>query len=497
MGLLRGKMKDREGGEGSFLSDFFGFSRSLVRKEVIKPYMNPIDSHLLHTRVTPKIIDEVVKYAKTKGKEVNTQKLERFLSKHLLSDIFGLYYNERLELEKKRDTNKVKYKIVENINDYLSKIITNNSAISSYVFTEEIGTYLGKVFTTELTEQQQDQLNQELDNTNGGEEGEEGEGQGEGEGPGKHSNDKRPTGSGGSGSSKGPATEKIIEHGLEKTKQEFEKHLKKAQDKLKDLSNNTDLIDNPKNKDTVNHQMIEDVKNATDNMPKIKSEVEMLSVNKRQLEKAVEKILDKSTGHFSSKYKSIDEDLLNSEDGMDIDGLEFIHPIFQRTLIPELTTSERLYYGKFDLYIDHSGSMSSSCRLNTSHGAVSRTLLAKAIALRMKRMGILNDLYLFDSDITQLKNTELNIMLIGSGGGTHIERVLEHVRKTGRNSVVLTDGDDYINTYLHNAYFVGVSVGTFHNFVSEGGKKYLEYKQCCIFDGNQVMLPSEKDWQGR
>ncbi len=492
MAFFKGKMKER--GEGNFLSDFFGFSRSLARREIIKPYMNPIDSNILHSELKPRIMEEVVRYAKSKGRDVNMNKLDQFVSKHLLSDIFGLYYNENLELEKKRDNNRVKYKIVESINDYLSKIITNNSAISSYVFTEEIGTYLGKVFTTELTEQQQDQLNEALEGTNGGEGEGEGEGQGQSSGSGRDDSNK-PQGSGGKGAGKGPATEKIIEHGLDKTKQEFEKHLKNAQNKLKDLEKNTDLVDNANNRNSVNRQMAEDVKNATANMPKIKGEVENLSVNKRQLEKAVEKILDKSTGHFSSKYKTIDEDLLNSEDAMDIDGLEFIHPAFQRTMVPELSTTERLYYGKFDLYIDHSGSMSRSCGLNTSHGSVSRTLLAKAIALRMKRMGILNDLYLFDYDITKIKNTELNILLIGSGGGTHIERVLEHVRKTGRNSVVLTDGDDNINTYLHNAYFVGVSVGTFHNFHGGDARKYLQYKQCCIFDGKSVMLPSEKDWK--
>lgn len=476
MGFFKGKYNKPEGG-GNPLSEFFGFSRSLVRREIIKPYMGHLDNEMLYSKLKPRIVEAVRTYAKNKGKQINEDKLNKFISKHLLGDIYSLYYNQKIELEKKRDNNKIKYKLIEGVNDSLSKIITENSAISSYIFTEEIGSYLGKVFVTELTEQQQDEMNQECDNCNGEGEGEDGE-------------DQKP----GTGASKDKA-EKTIEHGLDKTRQMFEDALKKAQDKVKDLEKNTDLMDNKNNQENVNHEMTEDVANATHNMPKIKSEVEHLTVNKQQLEKAVEKILDKSVGHFSSRYKTLDVDFLDAEDALDLDGLEYIHPIFQKTMVPELTTTERKYYGKFDLYIDHSGSMGSSCGLNTSHGSVSRTLLAKAIALRMKRMGILNDLYLFDNTVNQIKTTELNILLIGSGGGTHIEGVLSHVRKTGRNSVVLTDGDDNISTYLHNAFFVGVSVGTFHNFRGGDAVKYLERKQCCVFDGMKVTLPSEKDYK--
>ncbi len=464
----------------STLSEFFGFSRSLARREVIKPYMNPMDSSILVRYAKPKIIETVQRYAATKGKKVDDKKLDQFISEHLLSDIYSLYYNEKIELEKKRDNNKVKYKIVENINDSLSKVITNHSPISSMIFTEEIGTYLGKVFVTELTEEEQKKMNEEMKNTNGGDgEGEEGEG--------------KPQSGSGTGSSN--KLEKTIEHGLDRTKEEFEKHIKQAQQKVKDIEENTNLMDEEKQgKDELTHQKAQDVGNATGNMDKIKSEVETLDVNKQALEKAVEKILDKSTRYFSSKYKAYDIDLLDAQEVVDIDGLEYLHPIFQRTMIPELTTTERKYFGKLDLYIDHSGSMSGSCGLKTSRGReVSRTLLAKAIALKMCRMGILNKLYLFDDRVTEIKNTELNILLIGSGGGTRIEEVLRHCKASNNNSVVLTDGDDYITTYLHNAFFVGVSVGTFHNFYGGEAPKYLERQQCCIFDGVKVQLPGKEE----
>lgn len=465
-------------GEKSTLSEFFGFSRSLARREIIKPYMNPMDSSVLVRHTKPKIIQTVKQYAAAKGKKVDEQKLDQFISDHLLSDIYSLYYNEKIELEKKRDNNKVKYKIIENVNDYLSKVITNHSPVSSMIFTEEIGSYLGKVFVTELTEEEQKKMNEEMKNTNGSGEGKEGESDG------KPSN--------GSGNAK---LEKKIEHGLDGTRDEFEKHIKQAQQKIKDIEKNTNLMDEEKQgKDNLTPQKAEDISNATGNMSKIKSEVETLEVNKHALEKAVEKILDKSTRYFSAKYKSYDIDLLDAQEVLDIDGLEYLHPIFQKTMIPELTTSERKYFGKFDLYIDHSGSMSSSCGLQTSRGRdVSRTLLAKAIALRMRRMGILNKLYLFDDSVTEIKNTELNILLIGSGGGTRIENVLKNIKKTNNNSVVLTDGDDYIETYLNNAFFVGVSVGTFHNFQGGDAPKYLERAQCCIFNGHKVQLPTKED----
>jgi hypothetical protein len=475
-GFLRSKFKKSEG--DNTLSDFIGFTRGYIKKEIVKPYMHSIDSDTLYRKLKPQIMEAVKNYAKTKGCQLDESKLDKFISQHLLSDIYSLYYNKDLELEKKRDNNKVKYKVIEGVNDYLSKVITNNSAISSYIFTQEIGTYLGKVFATQMTQDQQDEMNNEMDSTNGGE--------------GDKKDNKNKGTSSGSGSN---SSEKTIEHGLNNTRKDFENALKNAADKIKDLENNTDLMDNEKNKESVNNQMTEDVRNATTNMPKIKSEVQQLEINKNALEKAVDRILDNSVGHFSSKYKTVEVDLLDAQEVVDIEGLEYIHPIFQKTMIPELSTSDRKYYGKFDLYIDHSGSMSSSCGLSTSHGDVSRTLLAKAIALRMRRMGILNDLYLFDDNVTKIKNTEVNILLIGSGGGTRINRVLEHCEKSKRNSVILTDGDDYIGTYLHNAYFVGVSVGTFGNFNTDDSKKYLQYRQCCIFDGKKVTLPTEKDWK--
>lgn len=130
--------------------------------------------------------------------------------------------------------------------------------------------------------------------------------------------------------------------------------------------------------------------------------------------------------------------------------------------------------------------MSSSAGLQDNPG-VSCMLLAKAIALKMKRMDLLNELYEFQSTVTKVDSNEYAIFNMGARGGTDITNVIRNVKKTGENSIVLTDAEDHVSEYLPNVVFLGVNGVNFRTFKScEVGKRYIENNQCVVMTSGGV-----------
>lgn len=132
--------------------------------------------------------------------------------------------------------------------------------------------------------------------------------------------------------------------------------------------------------------------------------------------------------------------------------------------------------------------MGSSAGLEGHHN-VSCMLLAKAIAMRMKRMDLLNELYEFQGSVTKVQNTELAILDMAARGGTSIDAVANQVKKTDDNSICLTDAEDIPSVYLENLCFVGVNGVSFGSFKSSAvGRRYVENGQCYAFDGKDANL---------
>ena len=148
-------------------------------------------------------------------------------------------------------------------------------------------------------------------------------------------------------------------------------------------------------------------------------------------------------------------------------------------------------YGIKSLW-DNKLSMGSSAGI-AGHSNVSCMLLSKAIAILMRRMSLLNDLYEFQSSVTKLEATEAGILGMAARGGTSIDNVIRKCKETGVNSCVITDAEDHMSEYIDNAIFVGVSGVTFSSFKStEIGKKYIENQQCYAFDGNTLEMVTMK-----
>lgn len=500
------------------------------RREIIKPYMYSQDSTIVNSSIR-----EAINQANS-GKMHPTEiekEMKRILPTHLINDLYSLYYNNstKLQFESLDNTNNVKFKILDSINNSLIKIITNDSHISSYVFTEEIGKYLYAKFS-KMSEEDKEKLAKALENCNqgdgegngqskssgnGDEEGDEdGKGQGSGNGEGEDSdgegqkemgydrqdskgNEKnqklrdsktgKANNSFGNNSKKDfsqEALDKMIEQLLnsKQSKSELETAFKQAEEKLDklkeigvDIENTNELPEEEKN---------EIIRNLN-NIDNLKTQLSYLKVSKEKVLKAVQKILNNTSNYFTARCITKDVELFEAEELLDINGLELLHPIFQNSRLLDLNITERRYIGKFDLYVDCSGSMSSGCGGDLS--SVRRIDLAKALAMQMKQMGILGDLYEFEDKPRKIQNTDISILMMDARGGTNIETVLQNVARNGNNSVILTDGESSVSSYTHKALFIGVGCN-FSYFKRDGGcgQKLVENDQCIVYNGKDFVM---------
>ncbi len=514
------------------------------KREIVQPYLHPIDSRLVNEQVEKSVRSTL----KSIDPEID-KNYEKLLPKHLVNDLYSLYYNPsgRMKFEGLDSTNKVKFDILDSINNSLIKIVTNNSHIGSYVYTEEIGKFLYKKFMT-MPPEQRKKLEEALNNCNqggGGQQPKSGGGQKPsnnqpqqpqaGKGKGKPSNEEEEPEDEGAGLSnedqddyqsndsqgdeQGQRNGDIDARGAannsfgnnsqkdmsqeaadqmdkdlkdmvdmlnsKKSQKELEEAFKAAEQKLDKLQDVGVNIEN-------DEEMPEDEKREIianlNNLDSIRASLSRLNTGKEKIMKAVQKILNGTTNYFSQKCITTDVELFEADQLLDINGIELLHPFFRKSRILDLSVTERKYIGKFDLYVDCSGSMSSGCGGDLDR--VPRIDLAKSLAMQMRELGILGDLYEFEDRPKKIMNTDMSILMMAARGGTNIETVMQNVLKTGNNSVILSDGESSVSTYSHKALFIGVGTD-FHYFKhsQEGGagRKFVDESQCIHYDGKNFV----------
>lgn len=559
--------------------NFDGSIQMFKKREIVQPYLHPIDSRMIN--------DQVEKTVKQNLKSIDPEidkNYDKLLPKHLVNDLYSLYYNPtgRLKFDSLDKTNKVKFDILDSINNSLTKIVTNNSHIGSYVYTEEIGKFLYKKFMA-LPPEQRQKLQDALNNCNqggGGSGQNQPQPQGGGQGqppPGQQPQQKpQPGGGGGSGqpqpqqsrpegqdnneedeeqdqpnngqnkdksdedpdseapqqdyedqdeyhntdsdpnaqsqrngdnNSRGAANngrgnskkdmsqdaadqmdkdlkDMVNMLNSKQSKEELKQAFKQAEqklDKLRDMG--VDLENDEEMPEEEKKEIIQNL----NNLDSIRASLRSLSVSKEKLMKAVEKILNGTTNYFSQKCITKDVELFEADQLLDINGIELLHPFFRKSRMFDLSVTERKYIGKFDLYVDCSGSMSSGCGGDLS--GVPRIDLAKSLAMQMKELGILGDLYEFEGRPKKILNSDISILMMAARGSTDIENVIKNVLKSGNNSVILSDGESDVSTYTHKALFIGVGTD-FHYFrrdVGGVGQKFIEESQCIHYDGKNFV----------
>lgn len=442
------------------------FKQAIKKPEIVEPYLNDIDSHFLNA-------DVMSSFNKTnKDGAEGHEKFKRIMKKHFVNDIFGLFYNdkEELKLDKRTEWNEFRYKLLEKVNKSGIKILSRKSTFASTLFTQEIAKYFYELYKN-LTPEQMEEMDKQMGG-GPGQDGEEGDEEGEG----------KPR-SGSSGVGKGTSNRAVEEFEKILNSAESEKALEQA---IKNVEKKVEMMEQAGVE--VNETNAREMVGKVDVLEKHKSEIAQLNVSKEGILKAVKKIMDKSTSYFSARYKVDEHDLFDAEDLNNVEGLELLHPVFRKGRINDIVAHEKRYFGKYTLYVDNSGSMGSSAGLQ-GHSGVSCMLLAKAIAMRMKRMDLLNELYEFQGTVTKVENTELAILDMAARGGTSIDAVANSVKKTEANSICLTDAEDIPSIYLENLCFVGVNGVTFSYFKqSEVGKRYIENGQVYAFDGTDANL---------
>lgn len=535
--IQRGKGSDIGVGSGNApsLNINSGKIQMFKRREIVQPYLHPIDADLVNDSVSRAVRSQL----KNLDPEIE-KNYDKLLPRHLVNDLYSLYYNPSgsMKFEGLDKSNKVKFDILDSINNSLIKIVTNNSHIGSYVYTEEIGKFLYKKFMT-LPPEQREQLSKAMDQCNqpGGGQGQQpnkpqpgGGSQGKGKNdpnnqpPGKGrpdedqdhggrqdsdpnaqaENNADNTARGGANNSHGNNSQKDmsqdaadkIANDLEKavenmsnmlnskqSQKELEQAFKDAEqklDKLKDIG--VDIEDDDQLPEDEKKEIIKNL----NNLDNIRYSLQRLNTSKDKVLKAVDKILNGTSNYFSPRCVTKDVEIFEADQLLDINGLELLHPIFRNSRLLDLSVTERKYIGKFDLYVDCSGSMSSGC--GGDLGGIMRIDLAKSLAMQMRELGILGDLYEFEDRPKKIMNSDISILMMAARGGTNIENVMQNILKTGNNSVILSDGESYVSTYSHKALFIGIGTD-FHYFKYDRGtgSKFVEENQCIYYDGKNFV----------
>lgn len=523
-------------------------SISLFKKrEIVQPYLHPIDSRLINTEIE-KIVKKDLQTIDPKIAE-NYSKL---MPTHLVNDLYSLYYNSsnKMKFEGLDKTNKIKFDILDSINNSLIKIVSNNSHLGSFVYTQEIGKFLYKKFM-EMPPEQQEQLKKAMNGCNqGGDDNskpksgngnqpkpgngqpdpnkpkEQGPGSGKGQPSDKdpdeegvkppdedqdefQNNDTDPDAKsnrdgdnqtrGAANNGKGNSEKDLSQDAADQMNEDLQnmvdnlnskesqkqldqafKEAEKTLDKLRDLGVD---IENDEEMPEVERQEI--VRNLN-NLDGIRRSLQSLNTSKEKIMKAVKKMLNGTTNFFSQKCVQTDVELFEADMLLDINGIELLHPFFKKSRLFDLTITERKYIGKYDLYVDCSGSMSAGC--GGDLGSVPRIDLAKSLAMQMKQLGILGDLYEFEGSPKKIMNTDMSILMMAARGGTDIENVLKNILKTGNNSVVLSDGESNVSSYTDKAFFIGIGTD-FHYFKQYGGvgQRFVQENQCVHYDGKEFI----------
>ncbi|MGK0464747.1 hypothetical protein [Clostridium sp.] len=415
------------------------------------------------------------------------------LSQSLINDVYSMYVNNGIKRRPSEGSNVIRHKILDKVYDSLTKIVTVDSPLYTQILTRELAEALQ--YVEDKVKEEDDKENSKGDgdgdgegdkpskgfdqpgDTSGDDKGDsksEGESDKEGESDGEGKGKPQKQAGKGSGSSNRKSIEDIVDEALESGKQNIENAKKYADEKIKDLE------------DQLGKEAMKDLMNSDpeflEKIEELKERLKAVSISKTSIKKVLEKILNESMNYFSTKFKRVEESLFDCEECEDLFGLEFLHPIFKNAELMSVGNETRIYKGKIDLYLDCSGSMDSSRQFE---GKNMRMIdLAKGIAMTLHRMGMIENLYFFDTVLYEIKNVnEVTILSFSKSGGTDFNRVIEKVNSNGNNSVIITDGYDRCNKYTKQAFWIGIG-GT--KFDSNGDNSsfptYKNNSQCVAYN---------------
>lgn len=453
----------------------FGFRKD---KHVVMPGVTSYESMRLN---------RIKKYVEEKTAEPCT------LSQELINDVYSIYVNGEVKRRPNDGSNAIRHKVLDKVYDYLTKVVTVDSPLFTNILTRELALVLQKIDNEVRDEQEkQGKPDDGLESDLGGEpsgEGEPGEGKpdgkGKGEGQGQGDDDGSPSESTSKseGASKGNtsesvrrdhALEKIIDKALDDHKDDFEKAKDEADKKIKELESQLSSNDLK--------ELSGGDPEFLDEVDKLRHIIKDLNFNKNSIRSVLDKILNESQNYFSTKHTIVEENIFECEECEDLFGLEFLNPIFKNAEILNMGNNSKVYKGKFDLYIDCSGSMTSEETFENQN--IMMINLAKGIASTLNKMGLIENLYFFDTQLYRIDNVnDLTILGFSKSGGTDFNKVMNNIQEQGNNSVILTDGYDACRIYDKKAFWIGVGGTEFEGYGNQNAfNQFRANKQCVAYN---------------
>lgn len=476
-----GSLFERKSGKGSFKAPTFDPYNKYKNAEA-GAFGFRKDPHVIIPGVTSR---EAYRLKKIREHVAKVTKEECTVPQSLINDVYSMYVNEDVKRRPSEANNAIKHKVLDKVYNSLTKIVTVDSPLFTEMLTQEVSLYLQKI-ERELRDEQEKNGNGPGDGESAFDQdmpGMEGPGQGEGgEDEGDQDGEQLSNGLQADKNSTGEerqSYEDMIDKILDSNENEkkLEQAMKKAEDKMQDL------------KEKLGEEALKDLAfNEPDFLEKIeglKDALGRVTINKESVQKVMMKILNESQNYFSQKFKTVEESLFDSEEFDDVFGLEFLHPIFRNAELFSAGNATRIYKGKIDLYLDCSGSMSSTGQFE---GTNLRMIdLVKGIAMVLFRLGMVENLYFFDTSLYKIeKINEISILSFSKSGGTDFDLVVSSIQKSGNNSVVITDGYDSVHNYTKQAFWIGVGGTTFNSNCEF--KTYRSTKQCVAYNGDTSKL---------
>ena len=480
-GEIKSYYKENDGG-------LFGKLNFYKKPDLIKPHLHYLDQNRLDAIMQSYMMDGKTvqdiynKFNKTtdfkkleEGKKPNmndfhTKFIENYkkFPKHMPADIFKMFYNkiENLDFEERTDINNTKFKFLEKANNPVGKIMSENSNLKSAIFARNILAYFVARMT--IMDFVDPDASQNVKNGLNGDSDFDSDGADEG-------------------------MKKMLDS--TQGKNMLEDAMQKAQDLCKEMD---DAMDQD-----IQEQMFENVnepgqsngaaKLSPDYIRQVAAKLENISMSMGSLKETIKKLLDKSVSYFSSKKETTYEDLFNSDNIAGLEDYELLHPKLRKIFAEDLQVKDTRAIGKIDIYIDRSGSMSSTCGAkNVDGGYISRMDFCKSFAAKLKSMDLLNEVYTFDNRVKKCKNDILSIASMDCGGGTTINAAVQNIEREGRNALIITDAEDHCNTYSDKAFFIGLEGARFNHFDNETIKEYSKKGQVVIFNGSSIRKVDEK-----
>lgn len=482
-GEIESHYKDKEG--------LFGKINFYKKPDLIKPHLHYLDesrlTSIMDTHFSNKddIKDTFNRFTKTTAfrnipddkkpdyNKFQAEVLDIYRSKfpkHLSKDIFKMFYNkiEKLDFEDRSEKNHGQFKFLEHSNNPVAKIMSENSQLKSAIFMKNIvGYYLMQLAMLKFQDEQA--AKDLMDNiTNGGDE---------------FSNDKCDK-----------AMKKMLDN--QQSKKMLEDAIREAQETCKSLD---DAMD-----DEQQDQMFEACNEGGGSeaakldgsyIENISRKIQSINLSLGNVKDKIKKLMDKSTSYFSAKETVQYENIFDANDTTGIEDYLFLHPKLRKVMAEDIMVKETKKIGKIDIYIDISGSMSSSCGITSTEGHyISKLDFCKSFVYKLKQMDMLNELYTFENSVRHVKNDLVTIAMIQDTGGTDINKAVKKIVSNGVNAIVITDAEDHCDIYSEKAFFIGVQGSRFNGFNPNVIKEYSDKEQVIVFDGTTIQKVDERGY---